>query len=291
MRKSILLVFAFFLFTVTACTNGKDGAAGENVAETSAGNISEEELVQALKETYGKEVLTDLIYQKFMTSEAERLGIEDKAIQEEIDKLKESIGTDDDEQFYQVLEMQGIKGEDDLRQQITTHLVLQEHVGHVGDFTEEEIKAEYDRGEEVEARHILVSDEETALELIEKINDGDDFAALAEEYSTDTSSAVNGGELGFFSRGTMMPAFEEAAFSLESGELSDPVETAYGYHIIEVTDRKEFEGDFEEVKDQLTQALNDRKLSKMGQIQQQLVSEIEVNVVDEQFDPLPAFSN
>jgi len=76
-----------------------------------------------------------------------------------------------------------------------------------------------------------------ANELRDRILAGEDFAALAKAYSDDTTSAVNGGDLGWFGRGRMVPAFEEAAFSLPVGEVSEPVKTEYGYHLIEVLEK------------------------------------------------------
>ncbi len=76
-----------------------------------------------------------------------------------------------------------------------------------------------------------------AEELHQRLADGEDFAALAEEYSDDTGSAINGGDLGWFGRGVMVPAFEEAAFALEPDEISEPVATDFGYHIIQVLEK------------------------------------------------------
>ncbi len=106
---------------------------------------------------------------------------------------------------------------------------------------------------QVEASHILIGWEDSGIgtdrsekkakelaeEILQKAQDGEDFALLAEEYSEDTGSAIQGGELGTFGPGVMVSEFEEAAFSMEIGAISDIVETQFGYHIIKVTDVKE----------------------------------------------------
>ena len=93
--------------------------------------------------------------------------------------------------------------------------------------------------EQVRASHILVATRDAALELIDGRLQNEEFAAVAEDVSTDTSSAINGGDLGWFTRGVMTTPFEEAAFDLPLGEISEPVQSQFGWHIILVTDREE----------------------------------------------------
>jgi parvulin-like peptidyl-prolyl isomerase len=92
--------------------------------------------------------------------------------------------------------------------------------------------------ESVTARHILVATEEEAREVKRRIDAGEDFAALALEKSIEETTKNNGGLVGDFVRGVMKPEFEDAAFALQAGEVSQPVKMENGYHIIKVTDRK-----------------------------------------------------
>ncbi|MCC6260474.1 MAG: peptidylprolyl isomerase [Anaerolineales bacterium] len=109
--------------------------------------------------------------------------------------------------------------------------------------------------EEVWARHILVADATLAVTIIEKLKAGEDFGELAKQYSTDTGSAVNGGDLGWFSSGMMVPEFETAAFALEkSGDITqEPVKSQFGYHIIQLIAKREIlrtESEIQTAKDE-----------------------------------------
>jgi len=109
--------------------------------------------------------------------------------------------------------------------------------------------------EQVRASHILVKEEEQAKKILEEIRQGLAFEQAAMKYST-CPSKQRGGDLGFFDKGKMVKEFEEAAFSMEKGEISEPVKTQFGYHIIKVTDKKEAGViPFEDIKDTLKREL------------------------------------
>jgi peptidyl-prolyl cis-trans isomerase C len=106
--------------------------------------------------------------------------------------------------------------------------------------------------EEVSARHILVETEDQAKTVLADLKKGGDFAAIAKERSKDPGSKEKGGDLGFFSKDQMVPEFAEVAYKLDKGQLSDPVKTQFGWHIIKVEDkRKKQLPEFDKVKDQI----------------------------------------
>lgn len=114
-------------------------------------------------------------------------------------------------------------------------------------------------GETIEAKHILVDSEEKAKGIVEKIKKGMSFADAATEYSSCPSKA-QGGNLGKFTKGQMVPEFEKVAFELEVGVLSEPVKTQFGYHLIEVESKEEAKTrSFDEVKDMIKSNLIQQK--------------------------------
>lgn len=118
-----------------------------------------------------------------------------------------------------------------------------------------ENKDQFNKPESVQASHILVEDEVKAQKVIDEMNEGLSFEEAAEKYSKCPSNA-KGGDLGFFSKGQMVPEFEKAAFEMKPGEVSKPVKTQFGYHIIKLVDKKEGRtSSFEEVSSQLVQQL------------------------------------
>ncbi len=145
---------------------------------------------------------------------------------------------------------------------------------------------------QVSASHILVDDDVTANLVKEKLNAGEDFAELAKEYSKDPGSASNGGSLGYFARGVMVPEFEEVAFSLAVGEISAPIQSSFGYHIIKVDDIQTINdmiaaGEDEEVvnlhKDELKKTLsNEYFTQKMDELKSAATIETFLDKVTEE---------
>lgn len=144
----------------------------------------------------------------------------------------------------------------------------------------------FDRVEEVHARHILVKDEATARDIIAKLDSGTSFEELAKQ-STDSATAVNGGDLGFFAKGDMIPEFSEAAFKLAPGAYTkEPVKSQFGYHIIKVeAKRPRPEPKFEDVKPQLEAQLRRDKLNAMLESWQKAAS---IQKFDINGDPVAA---
>ena len=137
--------------------------------------------------------------------------------------------------------------------------------------TDEDIEAAYDRfiadsdsREEISARHILVNEEQEAIDLIAKLTDGADFATLAQEFSTGPSGP-KGGDLGYFGRGQMVPDFETAAFGLEIGTFTaEPVQTQFGWHVIKLEDKRTQPApSLEELRSQIAQGLSQQALARL----------------------------
>ncbi|MET3696236.1 foldase protein PrsA [Bacillus oleivorans] len=266
MKKVIFIILGMMvmLTVILGVAFSRDKA----VASVNGNDISEDELYDLLVTQYGNSALDLLITNEIIELESEKQNVSVSAeeINEEVQVLMDSYGGE--ENFNMVLESSGVSL-DSLKSDIKTYLLTEKLMAPQIEITEEEMQTYFEenkdmfaQAEQVEASHILVEDEATAQEVKEKLDSGEDFAALAQEYSTDTANAEAGGDLGFFGRGEMAEAFEEAAFSLEVNQVSDPVETEHGFHIIKVTDKQEAkEANFEESKEEIEQTLFDEEVS------------------------------
>lgn len=214
----------------------------------------------ALQSQIQAQILTELIEATLIEQGAAERGVEidQDDIAEQRAALAEQLGGE--EQLQQAIEQQGLSDEDidTLLRDLTYREAVTEDLTGDAEVTDEDVAEYFDENREqfrsAQARHILVETEEEAQEVIDRLGNGEDFAAVAEEVSTDEGSAARGGDLGDISPGDMVPAFEQAVFEdAEVGEVHGPVETQYGFHVIEVTEREEPE--LAEVEDEIREQL------------------------------------
>lgn len=143
--------------------------------------------------------------------------------------------------------------------------LLEKEIEAKAKVTDQDVKDYYEKHKDelsaisqIRASHILLKTEEEAKKIIARVKKGEDFAAIAKKSSIDPGSAQNGGDIGYFSSGQMVPEFESAAAKLKVGEVSsDPVKTKFGYHVIKVTDKKQGKPvEFEKIKNVLFQRIS-----------------------------------
>lgn len=260
-KVSLLIVALMLILSLAAC------AKEEVVAKVDGVEISQEEFYDRLIEINGNQVLEAMIAETIVELEAEKLDIEitQEEIDEEFAELEEYYGGEDE--LNNAISSSGMTMED-LEEQIVRNLQIQKLVEPYIDVTDEEVESYYEANigslgtpEQVRARHILVETEEEADDIYEELMDGGDFEELAREHSTD-GSAEEGGDLGTFGRGQMVPEFEEAAFSMDVDEISEPVESQFGFHIIKVEEKIEaVEPEFADVEDDIRSQLFDQQIS------------------------------
>ena len=206
---------------------------------------------------------SEVVYQK---AKEVKVTPTDKEVQEQVDTFNETVNSNDSTK--EQAKKAGINDEF-LKYILTRELAYSAYKEYYNKNTkvdESTLKKEYEKNKEsydtVTASHILIStqdDSGNAEEVLQKAKSGEDFAELAKEYSDDSANASSGGNLGDFTAGEMVEEFSNAAFALDKNEISDIVETQYGYHIIKVTDKATT---FNKAKDRVKSAVLSEKFNK-----------------------------
>lgn len=281
MKKLIISgTLAIGLLGLTACGGGDS----EAVVETSAGDITKEEFYEELKNKHGEEVLTELVT---MTVLNDKYEVDEKQIDAELESIKEQVGDD----FEQTLAAQNIT-EEDLRKDIKNGLLQEAAITEDIEVTDEEIETYFERqNNQIDAQHILVTDEDLAKKVAKEAKDGKDFDKLAEKYSTDEQNAKDGGKLPPFGVGEMTPEFENAVFEMKEGEISEPVQSDFGFHIIKLNKKEETDedlGKLEDQKDEIRREIASNKIDQTAAMEKlsKLMDETDIKVKIKEFEGL-----
>lgn len=258
MKKTLLKSTVLLLATTGLMMSPMTALAQEDVIATiGEQTITKEDLYQAMKNVSGNVTLRTLILEQTLLQNVEDADTLRKEAEEEVKQQIEAAGGED--VFQELLNYQQLGSKEEFTYQLFVSKMFEEVVKKNIDMSDEAIQKFYDEEYSplMEAQHILVDTEEEAVAAIQRINDGEEFDAVAQEISKD-STAQNGGLLSPFTAGQMVPEFEEAVKATKNGEMTqEPVKSEYGFHVIKVInngEKKPLEEVRQEVEDQLIQS-------------------------------------
>jgi foldase protein PrsA len=298
LRAAAVLGTAALCVSLAACSNG---GGGGNVASVNGQAISHADLDHKLESSpAAKQALTQMVQQTLLDQYARdnKVDVSQADITKRENEIKAKYPAG---QFEQMVKQQGYT-EQDVQNILKGQIVLEKAVAPQVHVSEADIKsyfdknhAVFDKPEQVHARHILVADANTAKQVLAKLKAGGSWDALAKQYSTDPSSKDKGGDLGFFGRGQMVPQFQDAAFGAKVNQIVGPVKSPFGYHIIQVLDKKPAQkGSLANAHDQIkTQLQQQQQQQAAPQFIQQLRAKAKIEVYDERYKdafppPIPA---
>jgi parvulin-like peptidyl-prolyl isomerase len=265
MRRLLLFGFASLALFAAGCGGTTTASLGsDDVAVVGDQQVSKDEFQQLMgraKKSYDAQkrafpkpgstqyeqlkgqAITFLVQQAEVEEQAKNLGIDvsDDRVDKEIARYKKQFYGGSDARYEKAVKQQGLtddQAREAIKQQLISQALFKKVTGNVK-VSDADIKQYYDshktqyvQPESRDVRHILVTKKALADSLYQQLKSGGNFAKLAKQYSKDPGSASNGGKL-TVSKGQTVPEFDKTAFSLKTGQLSQPVHTQYGYHIIQ----------------------------------------------------------
>ncbi|HKU66259.1 MAG TPA: peptidylprolyl isomerase [Candidatus Baltobacteraceae bacterium] len=283
------LATAVLTISLAACGGGGGGGA---VATVNGQSISHAELDNKLESSpAARGVLQNLVMSMLIDQYAKQHNI--TVGQDEIAKVEDQYKAQyPGDQWTELLKARSLS-EQDVQDLIRRQLIIDKAVGSNIKISEKQIKdyfeknhAQFDKPAQARARHILVPDLKTAQKVEADLKAGKDFATEAKQYSTDPGSRDKGGELGFFRKGAMVQAFDAYAFSAPINKISEPIKSPFGYHIIQVEERKpEQKATLASTHDQIATMLRQQQESPLLQpFYQQLQQNAKISINDPRFE-------
>lgn len=262
--KSFAVVLACAAL-ISGC-NAKKGGEGTGASKSTGDILAEVNGTNITTGDFAKEMENLPPYLKPMTEtpEGKKEMLETMIVRELVLQQAKKDGIDKSPVVAEKLE--------ELKKRLVVEAFLKKKVEEQANISDADLQKFYDENKDkfksdaqIKASHILVKDEKTAQEILAKLKEGKAFEELAKQHSVD-SAAPKGGDLGWFSRETMLPEFEKAAFALKEGETSGMVKTKFGIHIIKLTGKRPAgQREFAEVKDQIKAALLPSKQQEVFQ--------------------------
>lgn len=272
-------------------------AEDKTVVSTSGYKVTKGELDAKLEAMPAAgQVLHTMVQQAlvFQYAKDHNINISESDIDAKINEIKARLS---DQQLDQALKQQGMT-QQDLRDLMREQLIVKAAVDSTINVTDAQLSdylsknhATLDQAKQVRARHILVSTKATADMIEQRLKSGGDFAALAKQYSTDPGTKDKGGELGFFAQGAMVKEFSDAAFAMRPNQISAPVHSPYGWHIIQVEEIKPamvatLANSRQKIKDQM---LGAQEQMAFPSFMDKLTNDAHIQVQDPQFaDAFPS---
>lgn len=244
-----VLVLLFVVCLAFACAKKEGEKKGPYLAKVGDSLITQADFDREMKN------LPEFVQKMFGDRAGKEKFLEELVKRELLYKEAFKKGLDKDQEYVKKLE--------DFKKITLVGLLLQKEIEEKAKVSDQDVKGYYEKNKDkfapvtqIKASHILVKTEDEAKKIEERLKKGEDFAQIAKKSSIDTASAKNGGDIGYFSKGQMVPEFESEAMRLKTGEISEPVKTKYGYHIIKVTDKKFGQVvEFEKIKNVISQNL------------------------------------
>ncbi len=245
----VLLLIIVMLFLVGCDQMGSKKPDSPVIASIDDSSITENDFLREIKR------IPEWAREQFSNEEGKKKFLDELIKRELIYQKAMKMKLNQDKEYLEKLE--------DFKKMTLVSLILKKEVEEKSTVDEAQVKAFFEQnadkftiGTEIKASHILVQTEEEANDVSDKISKGENFSKLAKTLSKDKGSAEKGGDLGYFGRGRMVPEFERAALSLKPGEVSKPVKTRFGYHIIKLMDIKKGEtASYDQSKESISKQL------------------------------------